>query len=162
MPRIRVPRRRWPLLRWFGNVVNLSTPLGLLLARAGGARLRVGPRGLVLAEGYRYRFPTGAAFTVGNVIITATSIERVAGYAPDVLGHEEAHCGQYLWCFGLPFLPLYAAAMAWSWLRTGDRFSANVFERAAGLTTGGYAEAARPWRTPLLASGRGRSDVAPS
>jgi hypothetical protein len=35
-------------------------------------------------------------------------------------------------------LPLYGIASAWSWLRTRDYFSRNVFERLAGLDDGGY------------------------
>ena len=57
---------------------------------------------------------------------------------PELLAHEERHAWQYVACLGLPFLPLYAAAMAWSQLRTGDRASRNVFERHAGLDAGGY------------------------
>jgi len=41
----------------------------------------------------------------------------------------------------LPFLPLYAIAAGWSWLRTGDLASANFFERKAGLQRGGYQQA---------------------
>ena len=37
-------------------------------------------------------------------------------------------------------LVLYALASAWSWLRTGDPASRNVFERHAGLKEGGYIE----------------------
>ena len=48
---------------------------------------------------------------------------------------------------GLPFLPAYAVASAWSWARTGDPWSRNAFERRAGLAAGGYREA-RP--RPLL------------
>jgi hypothetical protein len=35
-------------------------------------------------------------------------------------------------------------AAAWSWVRTGDPASRNLFERAAGLADGGYRE--RPLR----------------
>jgi hypothetical protein len=30
--------------------------------------------------------------------------------------------------------------MGWSWIRTGDRAARNVFERAAGLSDGGYLD----------------------
>lgn len=122
------------------NLVNLSTPLGLLVARAGRARRRPGPYGLVLAEGYRFRFPVASAFTVGDVIITAHRFDALLAHLPDLLVHEERHARQYARCLGLPYLPLYALAMGWSVLRTGDRASANVFERSAGLVAGGYVE----------------------
>jgi len=35
---------------------------------------------------------------------------------------------------------LYLGAAGWSWLRTGDFFSRNAFERGAGLISGGYRE----------------------
>jgi len=52
--------------------------------------------------------------------------------------HEDAHAWQYAYCLGLPFIPLYFMALAWSVLRTGDRASANHFERQADLAKGGY------------------------
>lgn len=124
--------------RWYANFVNLSTPLGLAIARMGKARVRPGPAGLVLAEGYRLRFPIAGAFTVGNVIITGSDFELLQRAHPDILDHESRHAWQWLVCLGLPFLPLYVLAMAWSWARTGDRAARNVFERAAGLASGGY------------------------
>jgi hypothetical protein len=70
---------------------------------------------------------------------------------PDLLVHEERHSRQYARFLGLPYLPLYVLAMGWSVVRTGDRASANAFERGAGLRAGGYVE--RPVR-PLAASVR--------
>lgn len=128
-------------LRRAGNLVNLSTPLGLLIAAVGAARRRPGPNGLTLAEGYAIPFPPAGAFTVGNVVITPLTFAALTARQPEVMEHEDAHAWQYLWCGGLPFLPLYALAAGWSWLRTGDVASANVFERAAGLARGGYREA---------------------
>ncbi len=135
--------------RRIANLLNLSTPLGLAVARAGSARRRPGPYGLVLAEGYRFAFPVAGAFTVGDVVITAHTFDHLTRSCPDLLVHEERHSRQYAWFLGLPYLPLYTLAMGWSVLRTGDRASANVFERGAGLAAGGYLE--RPAR-PLSAS----------
>jgi hypothetical protein len=70
-----------------------------------------------------------------------------------LLDHEERHVTQYAWCAGV-LMPIgYVAAAGWSWLRTGDFASRNVFERRAGLADGGYRE--RPLR-PLRRSGRSR------
>jgi hypothetical protein len=72
-----------------------------------------------------------------------------------VLEHEERHTWQYMAC-GTFFMPLYLGAMAWSWLRTGDRAARNIFERAAGLADGGYVDVpVRPLRRLL------RRDVRP-
>jgi hypothetical protein len=130
-------------------MANLSTLLGHAVARMGGARRRPGPYGLVLAEGYRFAFPVAGAFTVGDVVVTARTFDALLSTYPDLLRHEERHSRQYALSLGLPYLPLYALAMGWSVLRTGDRASANVFERGAGLLAGGYLE--RPSR-PLAVS----------
>lgn len=125
-------------LRFLGNWLNLSTPLGLLVGRLGGARVRRGPRGLYLADGYRLRFPIASAFTIGNVVITGGTWDERLAASPNLLRHEERHSWQYLACFGLPFLPLYGLALLWSYATTNDLARGNVFERAAGLADGGY------------------------
>ena len=138
----RTPLTRAQRVRQVGNLVNLSSALGLTAATLGRATLRRGPKGLLLAEGYGLGFPPNAgAFTVGNVILTSTDFDSLTALEPRVLDHENAHAWQYFWCGGLPFLPLYALAAGWSWLRTGDLASANFFERNAGLVRGGYHEA---------------------
>jgi len=128
-------------VRAVGNALNLSTVLGLGLGWAGRARLRRGPDALVFAEDYRLPLPKASAFTVGNVVLvpggTAHDVEL---RQPGTLAHEAAHTWQYFGLLGLPFLPLYALAAGWSWLRTGDPASANWFERSAGLVRGGYVE----------------------
>ncbi|MEA4944188.1 MAG: hypothetical protein VB080_07085 [Propionicimonas sp.] len=129
---------QWARFGW--NLVNLSTPLGLLMAVIGRCRLRRGPRGLFFAEGYRYNFPRAGAFTVGNVILTRQTMDGLEVRRPGTLDHEDVHAWQYTWLLGLPFLPVYLACAGWSWLRTGDPASRNAFERQAGLVRGGYLE----------------------
>jgi len=128
----------WQRIRFAGNWINLSTALGWLAARLGGASLRRGPRGLYLADGYRCRFPVAAAFTLGNVVITRHTWGDLLTGRPDLLLHEERHSTQYLVCAGLPFLPLYGLAMLWSYIRTRTTALGNAFERDAGLAAGGY------------------------
>lgn len=123
-------------LRQLANVVNLTTPLGLLVAVAGRAGLAAGPDGLVVATGFRLRVPA-TAFTVGNVVVLRLDAAALAR-RPRLLAHESRHATQYAWCAGLPFLPLYVLAAGWSWLRCGDTSTGNVFERLAGLADGGY------------------------
>ncbi len=54
---------------------------------------------------------------------------------PVLVKHEERHSWQYFCLVGLPLLPLYLLAAAWSWLRTGCPASRNPFERLADLRT---------------------------
>lgn len=133
-------------MRQLWNAANLSTVLGLVGALGAGCRIEPGPQGLILAHGYRWAFPDGGAFTVGNVVFFRPHTR----ITPLLLAHEARHANQWAWCLGLPFLPLYGLAVAWSLLRTGDPASRNAFERGAGLQAGGYRE--RPVRWP----GRGR------
>jgi hypothetical protein len=121
------------------NLVNLSTPLGVLLAVAGRTRLQRGPDGLLLDRGFRLRLGTAPAFTVGNVVLVRIDDEALAR-RPRLLVHESRHATQYAWCVGPVLLPLYAVAAGWSWLRCRDFASYNAFERHAGLADGGYRD----------------------
>jgi len=126
-------------LRQIANVLNATTLLGLLLARCARTAIRTGPRGLLIATGYRWPLPVAQAFTVGNVVLFRAGASGALAN-PVLLGHEERHSSQYAWCLGLPFLPLYFLAAGGSLLRTGNPGSANIFERVAGLEAGGYAD----------------------
>lgn len=127
------------------NWVNLSTPLGLLVARAGGARLSRGPAGVRVAVGYRPRFPVAPAFTVGDVVLT----RRPEAPAGALLAHETRHTVQYA-LLGPAFLPAYSLCAAWSWATTGDWGARNPLEHLAGLADGGYER--RPLRPGLAAA----------
>jgi hypothetical protein len=133
----------WQRVRQVVNVLNLSTPIGLAVAALGGARVRRGPQGLLVASGYRLPVPPAPAFTVGNVVVLRSG-EDVLARRPRLLAHEARHATQYALCLGPVLWVAYALASAWSWMRTGDPASRNVFERAAGLSDGGYVE--RPLR----------------
>ncbi|MDK1360406.1 hypothetical protein QNO00_09010 [Arthrobacter sp. zg-Y1219] len=131
------------------NVVNLTTPAGLALARAGRCRICRGPDGLVLAEGWSWTLPKAAAFTVGNVVLyrsRAAPLFRPGTGGPGsspLLRHEARHSSQYAG-LGLAFLPLYFLAAGVSKLRHGDPASGNIFERLAGLDDGGYRRTVSP------------------
>lgn len=124
-------------LRQAANLLNGSTVVGLAVALAAKTQLRPGPRGLILAGGYRWRLPFARAFAVGNVVLCRGPASDLLSL-PALLEHEEKHCSQYAWCVGVPFLPLYFLAAGWSVLRTGNPGTANIFERRAGLAAGGY------------------------
>jgi hypothetical protein len=140
-------------LRQVVNVINLSTPLGLVIARAAGARLVRGPNGLLLAFGYGLALPRNSAFTVGNVVLLRGDESELVR-RPTLLAHEARHASQYAVCIGPLMWPLYGLAAGWSWVRTGDPASRNVFERRAGLADGGYQE--RPPRRLFRRGGSGR------
>ncbi|GAA2890144.1 hypothetical protein GCM10010517_54420 [Streptosporangium fragile] len=133
--------RRLHRVRRILNYVNLSTPLGLLVARLGRARMSAGPDGLVLGHGYRIPFPVAGAFTVGNVVLTRHDEGYLTGA---LLRHEDRHAWQYVICAGLPMLPLYLVAVAVSILICGNQAAWNVFERLAVLEDGNYARRP-PW-----------------
>ncbi len=128
--------QRWRV-RQAANLLNGSTVLGLVVATAVRARLTGTPRGLWLASEARLPARGAAAITIGDVVLTRHDEHWVRG-RPRLLAHEERHAWQYAACLGLPFLPLYAVAAGWSWLRGGDRATHNAFERLAGLADGGY------------------------
>lgn len=124
------------------NWVNGTTLAGLAVARLTGCTIDRRD-GCFQASGYRHRYPLAGAFTIGCVVLTRQPLTE------SVWGHELGHARQYAWC-GPMFLPLYGLAAGWSWVRCGDWWSQNIFERRAGLTAGGYVE------NPVKRLGRGR------
>lgn len=124
-------------LRQVWNMVNLSTPLGLLVAAVTRTRVGRGPEGLLFGYGYRPALPRAGAFTVGNVVLFRSGPDDVAA-RPRLVAHEARHATQWAMCLGLPFLPAYLAAAAWSVLRCGHPGLRNPFEVGAGLADGGY------------------------
>lgn len=101
------------LLRTLANVVNLSTPLGLVVAVAGRSRLR--RRGhLIVADRARLPIRNAGAVTIGCVVVVPRrSVENWEAVNPGVMEHEDGHAWQYAYCLGLPFLPLYGLATGW-------------------------------------------------
>ncbi|GAA3979460.1 hypothetical protein GCM10023085_72220 [Actinomadura viridis] len=138
--------RRAHRLRRAVNLLNLSTPLGLLLAAAGTRRPRRtlrGPGGLLIAGGYRLPLPVASAFTVGDVILVRGEPEGLLG-RPALLRHEGRHAAQYAFCLGPVMIPAYLLCAGASLALSGDHASYNPFERLAGLAEGGYEK--RPLR----------------
>lgn len=131
-------------IRQAANLVNLATPLGLLVALLVRARLSRGPHGLILARQARAPVrglpaPRASAITVGDVVFLLIDEDRLAA-RPRLLHHEARHAVQYACLLGpLPFFAGYGAASAWSWLTTRNPALRNAFERGAGLLDGGYA-----------------------
>ena len=72
------------------------------------------------------------AITFGHVIIGPDDACLEACRA-----HEHVHVRQYeRW--GVLFFPLYAASSAWAWLRGGDAYLDNRFEREARASARAY------------------------
>ena len=72
------------------------------------------------------------AVTFGHVIIG-----RDARCLEACRAHEHVHVAQYeRW--GVLFFPLYAASSAWAWLRGGNAYLDNRFEREAQASARAY------------------------
>ena len=132
-----LPQTGWTRVRTVLNWINLSTPLGLLVARVGGASIARRGRGTYLATGYRFGFPVASAFTVGSVITTRHDLDWCRE-RPLLLQHEDRHCTQYACVLGVVMLPLYFLGVAVSYAIAGDHSSYNPFERLANLADGDY------------------------
>lgn len=132
-----LPHTFWTRVRTVLNWINLSTVLGLAVAKIGGAAITRRGRGTYLAAGYRCGFPAANAFTIGSVIETKHDLTYLQD-RPLLLQHEDRHCTQYAFLVGLVMLPIYAFFVALSYAIAGDRSSYNLLERLANLSDGGY------------------------
>jgi hypothetical protein len=142
------------LARTVLTAVNGTTGVGLLVALAGGARIRRGRHGVLIAEGYRRKVPPATCFTVGSVIMTRRTAEwLLAEERAELFGHESRHAGQYA-VLGPLFWPAYWTACGYSYATTGSWGARNLFERLAGLRAGGYPTGLplRPWPARLRRS----------
>ncbi|MCW2771315.1 MAG: hypothetical protein JWR27_2748 [Aeromicrobium sp.] len=131
-----LPHTFWTRVRAVVNWVNLSTPLGLIVARVGGATVIRHGRGTYLATGYRLDFPVAGAFTIGSVIDSHHDVAYLLD-RPLLLRHEDRHVTQYAFA-GVVMLPLYLVCVGISYAIAGDRSSYNPFERLADLADGNY------------------------
>jgi hypothetical protein len=132
-----LPHTPWTRLRTVLNWLNLSTLLGLAIARLGGASIVRRGRGTYLATGYRFGFPVASAFTVGSVITSRHDLDYFVE-RPVLLQHEDRHCTQYAFVLGVVMLPFYFLCVGISYAIAGDHSSYNPFERLANLADGNY------------------------
>jgi hypothetical protein len=143
-------------VRQVGNLINLSTPLGLAVGFVGGATWHRGPGRTILATSVRLRL-RARAMTIGDVILTRRSRDELL--ADDrLVRHELRHTVQYATCLGVVMVAAYPVAALWSWAITGSRASWNPFERLAGLDDGNYADKPPRWRTVPADSPARRGD----
>lgn len=135
------------------TAVNGTTLAGLLIAVGTGAKLRRGPGGILIAEGYRAPLPKQTCFTVGSVVLTRRTADWLLHEQHvELLAHEARHAAQYA-VLGPLFWPAYWLACGYSYAMTGSYGGRNVFERHAGLAAGGYREDVplRPWVNRMAA-----------
>jgi hypothetical protein len=132
-----LPSTPWTRVRTVLNWINLSTLLGLAVAKLGGATITRRGRGTFVATGYRYSFPVASAFTIGSVIDSKHDLDYLQE-RPLLLRHEDRHCTQYACCLGIVMLPFYFLFVGISYALAGDQSSYNPFERLANLSDGGY------------------------
>ena len=153
----------WPVARTLLTAVNGTTLVGLGIAALTGARIRRGPGGILVAEGYRRKVPPATCFTIGSVIITRRTAEWLLDERRSgLLAHESRHAGQYA-VLGPLFWPAYWVFCGYSWAATGTYGARNVFERHAGLERGGYRAAPlRPGLQRLRRSAATESPQPPS
>jgi hypothetical protein len=150
-PTVSAPHAGGPGLPRRANDRNGSTALGRALAGRTTDALTPHRDGLLLATGYRPRWPLAAALTVGDVVLLRAPLEVVLAHDaafPNLLDHERRHAEQYARWGGVPFLLAYGLAAGWSYLRCRDWWSRNTFERAAGLADGGSLETPTVWPRP--------------
>ncbi len=120
------------------TALNGTTLIGLAVAKAGGATIRRGRDGVLVAEGYRRGIPRQSCFTMGSVVLTRRTADWLLhDQHADLFRHEAKHATQYA-LLGPLFWPAYWLACGWSYARTGTYGLRNVFERHAGLEAGGY------------------------
>ncbi len=136
-----LPHTPWTRVRTVLNWINLSTLLGLGIAKLGGATITRRGRGTYLASGYRYGFPVASAFTVGSVIASKHDLDYLLA-RPVLLRHEDRHCTQYAFCLGPVMWVPYVLFGVVSWALSGNHAAYNPFERMASLVDGGYPQPA--------------------
>lgn len=130
----------WRALAYFWAAP--SSALGLLLVATAGARVRVREgvleaHGPGIAKSFDVLPSTRpiAAMTLGHVVVA-----RDLDALESTRAHERIHVHQYeRW--GPFFVPAYACASVIAWIRRGDAYRDNVFERQARQRAGELAPA---------------------
>ena len=127
------------------NRINLSTPLGLLIAKIfGGATIQLN-NGIYVNYGRKGKYNNSWAITIGDVILTKTDKNcklcqsgKHHDLSNALLRHELVHSEQYAKFGGLIFLALYLFASIKSFIIYRNRWQGNIYEIQAGLQDGGY------------------------
>jgi hypothetical protein len=136
-------------IRHFINAVTGVTLFGIIVGFFSGGKPQWNSEyGLLVFFDCKIPWRAASAMTFGDVMVCLTPPRRWASFEdmpPGLLLHEMKHAQQYNYTLGFPYFPLYWLACAYSWLKSGDYWSYNVFESRAGHSDGGYQK--RPSRS---------------
>jgi hypothetical protein len=127
------------------NKLNLSTPLGLLIAKIIGGTTIQKENGIYLNYGRKGKYIKADAMAIGDVVL----VKQVKGcklcesgsphdLSDSLLRHELIHSEQYAKFGGIIFLALYLLYSIKSFLIYKNTWQDNIFEIQAGLEDGGY------------------------
>ena len=138
-------------MRWLRQLINVLTGVtifGLLVGFISRGKPQWNSEyGLLVFFDCKIPWKYASAMTFGDVVVVITPPRRWANFEempPGLLRHEMKHAEQYGFVLGFPYFPLYWLACGYSWLKSGDHWSFNIFEAKAGHEAGGYQK--RPSR----------------
>ena len=127
------------------NRLNLSTPLGLLIAKIiGGTTIQL-ENGLYMNYGRKGKYKKAEVITVGDVLLVTFNKDclhcqqkDLYDLSPNLLRHELKHSEQFAKFAGIIFLALYLFASIKSYIQYKNFWQGNIFEIQAGLVDGNY------------------------
>jgi len=127
------------------NRFNLSTPLGLLIAKIFGGKTIQLENGLYMNYGRKGKYQKAEVITVGDVLLVTFNKDcphcqqkDLYKLSPKLLRHELKHSEQYAKFGGIIFLALYLFASIKSYIQYKNIWQGNIYEIQAGLEDGGY------------------------
>jgi hypothetical protein len=127
------------------NRLNLSTSLGLLIAKIIGGTTIQKENGIYLNYGRKGKYLKADAMAIGDVVL----VKQVKGcklcesgnphdLSNALLRHELKHSEQCAKFGGVIFLALYLFASIKSYIQYKNFWQGNIFEIQAGLEDGNY------------------------
>jgi hypothetical protein len=126
------------------NKINLSTYLGLLIAKIFGGQTVKLDNGLYMNYGRKGKYQKADVVTVGDVFLVKFDKDCIHCQqrnlyilSDNLLRHETKHSEQYA-ILGLFFIPLYILASIKSYIIYRNFWQGNIFEIRAGLEDGNY------------------------
>lgn len=127
------------------NRLNLSTPLGLLIAKIIGGTTIHYKNKIYINYGRKGKYIKANAITIGDVILAkkAKGCKLCESGNPHdlsnaILRHELKHSEQFAKFGGIIFLALYLFASIKSYIIYKNVWQGNIYEIQAGLEDGGY------------------------
>jgi hypothetical protein len=113
------------------NNINLSTLLGLTIAKfLGGKTIQLDSK-LYINYGRSGKYIKYKAITIGDVILARKELKT------SLINHELKHSIQFAY-LGILFFPIYALFSLYSYYKYSNTWQGNIFEINAGLEDGEY------------------------